>query len=160
MNFTKSEDTINLLGDMVINGTSIATIGSFAVNAKWLTLQSFDFWKEDIFGHNMSKVELNGILRSPVFINGVIIFQDPSNLTTCDMELRRGPGTFSLCYYIPFNPSVKTVWKKNYIFSYQLNSHLPTPDIALHRRNGTTNITSLHQTLKKNTSCDSVEIPH
>ena len=109
MNFTKSEDTINLLGDMAINGTSIATIGSFAVNAKWLTLQSFDFLKEDIFGHNMSKVELNGILRSPVFINGVIIFQDSSKETTCDMELRRGPGTFSLCYYIPFNPSVKTV---------------------------------------------------
>lgn len=95
MNITKSSVTsIVLIGDMYINGSILVTSGSFASAFKQLTLQNFDVMDQDILHRNFSKVELNGLLKSPVFIDGVIIFTENNNRYNCPMELRRGPSKY------------------------------------------------------------------
>lgn len=91
MNITKAADTINLIGNMNLNGTDIVTEGSFATYNKWLTLQGDQVVMAEVLGRNLTKVELNGILRTPVFINGVILFRVENGSNSCPMELRRGP---------------------------------------------------------------------
>jgi hypothetical protein len=99
MNITKSsQDQIDLDGDMYIANSMITTGGSFASAFKVLTLQTNDIIDREILGKNFSKVELNGRLQSPVFIDGVMIFNDDSGKVTCPVELRRGPSKYILIY--------------------------------------------------------------
>ena len=101
MNITKSsQDQIDLDGDMYIDNSIIRTGGSFATAYRILTLQTDDVIYREILGKNFTKVELNGRLQSPVFIDGVIIFNDDNGHFQCPMELRRGPSksSFILSY--------------------------------------------------------------
>ena len=102
INITKSGQSLNTtgssiitVGDLVIQGHSVAMRGTFASFFKSLTLQNDGFIHEAINGRNFSKVELNGILRSPVYIDGVLIFTDGSK-TTCNMALRRRAGEIKI----------------------------------------------------------------
>lgn len=92
MNFTHSSLTIDLLGDMFIQGHMISTVGTFASWYHSLTLQTDSVIQDEINSRNFTKVELNGIAHSSVYINGVIVFWEDMAKTACDMEMRRKRG--------------------------------------------------------------------
>ena len=89
LNITKSGDTIGTLGDLQIQGHSIPVSGTFGSFLKSLTLQNNGVVMDKIAGRNFTKVELNGILKSPLLIEGGMIFISNATFDTCPVQLRR-----------------------------------------------------------------------
>ncbi|XP_045166554.2 uncharacterized protein LOC123529972 [Mercenaria mercenaria] len=90
LNITRSNSSIGTVGNILIDNTSIAVVGSFASFFKTFTLQSQDLVAGEIFKRNWtSSVELNGILRTSLYISGKIIFSQGVGTYTCNAELRR-----------------------------------------------------------------------
>lgn len=92
MNLTKDVNSIALIGDMKLNGTNIATTGTFASFSHYITIQNTQLIMAEILGRNFTGVEINGEMKSPIYISGVILFQTESNVDTCLVEMRRGPS--------------------------------------------------------------------
>jgi hypothetical protein len=92
MNITRSSDTIGTIGDILIDGSTIAVSGSFASFFKTFALQGQDLVMNSIYRRNFTNVELNGRLVNALFIEGAILFELPKGKYTCEMELRRKAG--------------------------------------------------------------------
>lgn len=93
MNITRSSQSIGTVGEILIDNSNIGVTGSFASFFKTFTLQGQDVLATQIFTRNFTAVELNGILNTPIFITGKIIFARGNGTYNCDMELRRKAGT-------------------------------------------------------------------
>lgn len=90
MNFTKSATSIDVLGNILINGTLMDISGTFGSFFKSLTVQSQNVILHEIFGRNFTNVEINAKFETEVFIKGFIILLDDVQMKLqCDMELRR-----------------------------------------------------------------------
>ena len=92
LNITKSGDTIGTLGVLQIQSHSIPVSGTFGSFLKSLTLQNNGMVMDEIAGRNFTNVELNGILKSPLLIEGGMIFVSNATSDTCPVQLRRFAG--------------------------------------------------------------------
>lgn len=86
--------SILVSGDMVIDGVAVNVTGTFAEFFKTLTVQSNKPVAHEIFGGNITSIEVNCVLESPVLMRGAIILQDAStqDLRQCPVEFARKAG--------------------------------------------------------------------
>lgn len=96
MNFTHSNGTIGLLGDMSIASHVINMNGSFGSVFRTLTLQTPHVILDEINGRNFTKVELNVHANSTVHMEGVIIFTTSTGTKQCPLVLKRYKCKFLL----------------------------------------------------------------
>ncbi|KAH3828995.1 hypothetical protein DPMN_130983 [Dreissena polymorpha] len=102
MNVTKSQSSIHFAGDILIAGKNISADGTFGSYFRTFAIQSSEVIVEEIASRNFSRVEMNGRLISPVFIDGVVIFLTAGgSKQTCSMELRRNRGKSWLYFVFP-----------------------------------------------------------
>ncbi|XP_053391824.1 uncharacterized protein LOC128554583 [Mercenaria mercenaria] len=97
LNITQSSSSIGTVGNILIDNTSITVTGSFASFFKTFTLQGQDFVAGEIFKRNWTSVELNGILRTSLYISGKILFSQRVGTDICNVELRREAVYFDWC---------------------------------------------------------------
>lgn len=95
MSIKKSTSSIDVFGDILIDGNNFTVAGSFITLWKTFSVQATDLVPNTIYSRNFTRVELNGMLRTPLFIDGKIIFMTDSGKYYCGMELRRTAGKFS-----------------------------------------------------------------
>lgn len=99
MNITKS-DTIDTVGTVSIDGHRFSMSGAYAYMFRLLTLQSDHVISDIVAGRNFTNVELDGELKSPVFIEGFVIFTLETGALSCPVQLRRTAGKFkAVCLY-------------------------------------------------------------
>lgn len=91
MNITKS-DKIDTLGSVIVQGHNFSMSGAFASQFKTVTLQSSRVISAMFAGRNFTDVELNGRLRTAVFIEGFMIFATDVGTMSCPVQLRRTAG--------------------------------------------------------------------
>ena len=92
MNITKS-DTIDTVGSVSILGKQFSMSGAYAYAFRTLTLQSDQVISEEVAGRNFTNVELDGQVKSSVFIEGYVVFTDDSgDRVQCPVQLRRFAG--------------------------------------------------------------------
>lgn len=102
MNFTKSPNSIGLLGDLLIEGHNVTMNGTFAFAFKLLTLQSTTLIKDVIGSRNLTNVELDGMLRSPVYIDGFMVFTNGGTKVSCKMQMWRQAGIYIYSFMVGF----------------------------------------------------------
>ena len=91
MNITRS-DTINTVGSVFVDSHNFTVQGAFASKFKFLTLQNDMAISDTLAGRNFTAVELNAELKSPVLIDGYIIFTTQTGTLSCPVQLRRSAG--------------------------------------------------------------------
>ena len=121
MNITRSSSSIGTVGDLLIDHSTIAVLGSFASFFKTFTLQGQDEVPNEIYNRNFTSVELNGILQTSTYITGKIIFAKSDGTYNCDMELRRKAGIIYIVFHLFLS-----------IYCYLRNFHLQHYSLVLY----------------------------
>lgn len=101
MNITRS-NTIATIGTVSIHGRNFSVSGAYASLFMLLTLQNDHVIREVVAGRNFTNVELDANVRSPVFIDGFVIFTLDNGTLNCPVELRRKAGIAYSCLLISF----------------------------------------------------------
>lgn len=96
MNITTS-DKIDTVGSVIVQGHHFSMSGAYASQFKTVTLQSSSVISSTFAGRNFTDVELNGRLRTPVFIDGFMIFVTDVGSISCQVQLRRTAGNSIYC---------------------------------------------------------------
>lgn len=79
---------------MVVDGVAVNVTGTYAEFFKTLAVQSNKPVAHEIFGGNITSIEVNCVLVSPVLMRGAIILQDAStqDLRQCPVQFTRKAG--------------------------------------------------------------------
>ncbi|WAR23482.1 hypothetical protein MAR_037151, partial [Mya arenaria] len=96
MNITRSTN-IETLANVKVANTSFPLSGSYATVFQIITLMNDIPILREANGYKYIDVELDGTVKSPVFINGYIVFKNGNRTMSCDVELRRTAININWC---------------------------------------------------------------